>query len=166
MWETGQPAWKQYFAQQEEGILARPPTPESELDKQARLLAEKKKMMARDGAQVRAEQAGARARGKWKVVKEAVAVSSKWWREERNQRRVKLGQGQLALEDLNLGVPTTGSVAAGEYRYYRARVPAADAILTVNMRTLEGDPDLFVSTVTVPTVVDYTWKSSAVGEPL
>ena len=79
----------------------------------------------------------------------------------------------------------------GEFRHYCVKMEDPDSILTISLQSkapgeittggktspmsvtsggapegesVDSDADLFVSTVTVPSVVDYDWKSYALGD--
>ena len=69
---------------------------------------------------------------------------------------------------LQPGVPQSGSLLAGEARYYGVRVGEGDVgSLTVDLTPSEGDPDLYVSgSDRYPTREDYQWSSASQGAVL
>jgi WD40 repeat protein len=94
----------------------------------------------------------------------AQSAGSKWWRQERNSRRTKVASGEIEIDQLPFGVTVEGKTKEGGFKYFCVKVEDDASILTISLKNNEGDADLFVSTVTVPSVVDYDWKSYALGD--
>eukprot|EP00741_Cyanophora_paradoxa_P023646 tig00021608_g22840.t1 len=71
------------------------------------------------------------------------------------------GHGQLVA--LHPGVPVSGQVLQGQYKYYRVR--AVDVVfLKVSLEVRSGDADLFISNRTeYPTAEEYSWNSGETG---
>lgn len=62
------------------------------------------------------------------------------------------------------GVPQSGNLTAGSFKFYHFSLTAASTDLTISVSRVLGDPDLYITNNgSVPSLDLYQWKSSAFG---
>ena len=80
-------------------------------------------------------------------------------------RMEKFLDGAIGVAELSLnGLALDGSVDAGKYTHYKFDLDRTDSILAVELETHSGDPDIFLSNKGIPTLSDFVWASSGVGD--
>ncbi|GBG27054.1 Zinc finger CCCH domain-containing protein 62 [Hondaea fermentalgiana] len=179
---VGDDRWTRFFKEMEALLQPAPEVvEESELDRQERKLRELKRIVDAEGvadsgkACNSADSVGAvgnssknqsdfqkRAHQYWKQLQHMVKIGSAF----RFQRKARLDdarQGNIQIRDLELGEHVTAVMEASKYLYFRFVLPSADSFLTVSIHSRDGDPDVFLSNEAVPTLKDYTWRTSAIG---
>jgi hypothetical protein len=162
---TEHPAWRKYFHIAEEEIRAKSRAEffsETELEKQERLLRERQVALSKAEKSQDSPQSK---RGNIKYQDSGMKVSSAWWREQRNQRMHELDNGGQSIQAIAIDVMTHDQVLGNEWKYFKIDVTEEFKrdILAFELTVVEGDADLFISSVTIPSVLDFQWKSTAAG---
>ena len=73
--------------------------------------------------------------------------------------------GSLGAQQLRSGIPALGQVSHTAWQYYFFQVSGAGQNLAVTLTATSGDPDLYISTVALPTRTpgNYNWSSTHSG---
>ncbi len=161
---TEHPAWRKYFHIAEEEIRAQARadfSSETELEKQERLLRERQVALSKAESQDSPQNK----RGNVKYQDSGMKASSAWWREQRNQRLHELENGGHSIQALAIDVMTHDQVLGYEWKYLKIDLTEEFKrdVLAFELTVDEGDADLFISSVTIPSALDFQWKSTAAG---
>lgn len=75
--------------------------------------------------------------------------------------------GEIEVTDVPLNASIDCDMPNGGWVYFKFCVPEERkrSIITVHLTPLQGNPDVFVSNITLPSLVDYVWRPSAAGRP-
>lgn len=169
-------SWTNFFRKIED--MLRPPAEEpivTDLDRQEARLKEIKRMLRLEGLDTEAPDNSNESRfaelkepqrviSMWKKIRGLVSATSQF-RKAREERASLANSGNLGVREINLGQPIKGKIASNEFAYYSFHLTETQvkSFVTISIDSADSDPDLFLSTETVPTVKDYTWRTSAIG---
>jgi hypothetical protein len=171
MFKMEQATWRPWFRRQEEDLLHEVEVVEEQaLDVMAKRLADQKAALLAgdfmdDDADSKDKQE--RAKGHWGKIRMHVKTK---WRMSKMLRKSRMKT--LAVRSVVSGEPINDIIPKGKtkeddlssFKYYALQVNSEHAIVTVNVTSSQGDPDLYVSNHILPSTVDYTWKVNAIGK--
>jgi hypothetical protein len=162
---TEHPSWRKFFHIAEEDIRNQARAeffPESELDKQQRLLRQRQVALSKAAIQ---QESPKHKDGAPTLPNDGTKMGSALWREQRNQRKHDLENGGQSIVSVGLDGVTHDQVLGNEWKYYRLDLLDEHKrnVLSFELDIHEGDADLFISCVTIPSALDYQWKSTAAG---
>ena len=173
MFKLEQPTWRPWFRRQEEDLLHEVKVvEEQELDLMAKRLAEQKAALLA-GENIDENEAeekkgkAERAKGHWGKIR--VHVKTKW-RMSKLLRKARMKT--TAVRPCISGEPINDTIPKGFtkdddlscFKYYSLHIDSEHSIITVNITSTQGDPDLYVSNHILPSTVDYTWKVNTIGK--
>ena len=173
MFKMEQPLWRPWFRREEEDLLHEVEVvEEQELDVMAKRLAEQKAaLLAGEVFDEKEEEERKgrqeRAKGHWGKIR--VHVKTKW-RMSKMLRKARMKT--TAVRPVASGVPINDVIPKGRtkdddlsaFKYYSLQIDSEHSIITVNITSSQGDPDLYVSNHILPSTVDYTWKVNTIGK--
>ena len=177
---TTRPLWRKFFADEYVILQRELQERESDLEREQRLKQEHRealraKAMKRNSTASRFRRASANALVHGAALGAVGGDSANpghakggrkmsTFRQHRASRMLSIASGSVIVTDVAVdGQLHVREIGADQWAYYKVVIPADAFTLCVDLETLAGDPDLFISLETVPSSVDFTWKSSGVG---